>query len=268
MPYAEVIGSPVAHTKSPIIHNFWLTKLGIKGEYRAIEVTPDALADFIERRSVDPDWRGCNVTIPHKITVMGHVADPGDVRASIGAMNTITRDRDGLVIGTNTDAAGFYAPIADMDLAGELVAVIGSGGAAHAVLFALARAGVTDVALLARNPLKGAALLARFGLKGSVHNIKATLPPVALLVNATSLGMTGQPPLKIDLSPLLDDAVVYDLVYAPLQTQLLAAAESRGLATVGGLDMLVGQAAFAFELFFGASPPRDCDDELMALLTK
>jgi shikimate dehydrogenase len=266
MIYAEVIGDPISHSKSPTIHKFWLEKLGLKGDYRATLVLPDNLERFIARRTADPDWRGCNVTIPHKIAVMDHVADPGAVRQSIGAMNTIARAEEGNFIGTNTDAAGFYAPIADLKLEGANVAVIGSGGAAHAVLFALSRCHVGNVSLLARNPLKGAALLARFGLKGSVHKLDAPLPSVSLLVNATSLGMAGQPPLSIDLSPLPDDALVYDLVYAPLQTSLLAAAEQRGLDTIDGLEMLIGQAAFAFELFFGAAPPRQFDDELREIL--
>ncbi|AYJ86614.1 shikimate dehydrogenase [Sphingomonas paeninsulae] len=266
MIYAEVIGDPISHSKSPLIHKFWLAKLGLEGDYRATLVPPDDLEQFIARRTADPKWRGCNVTIPHKIAVMDHVADPGDVRQSIGAMNTIARVEAGNFIGTNTDAAGFYAPIADLKLEGASVAVIGSGGAAHAVLFALSRCDVGNVSLLARNPLKGAGLLARFGLKGSIHKLDAPLPPVSLLVNATSLGMTGQAPLSIDLSPLPEDALVYDLVYAPLLTPLLAAAEQRGLDTVDGLEMLIGQAAFAFELFFGAAPPRQFDDELRKIL--
>lgn len=265
-PYAEVIGDPIAHSKSPLIHRFWLAKLGLEGDYQATRVAPDELESFISERRADPAWRGCNVTIPHKIAVMDHVADPGDVRQSIGAMNTVARDEHEAIIGTNTDAAGFYAPISGMQLDGAHVAVIGSGGAAHAVLFALARCNVAEVSLLVRNPLKGAGLLARFGLKGSVHKLDVPLPPVSLLVNATSLGMVGQPALVVDLAPLPADAVVYDLVYAPLLTPLLAAAERRDLAAVDGLDMLVAQAAFAFELFFGAPPPRDCDDELRALL--
>ena len=265
--YADVIGDPISHSKSPVIHCFWLKKLGIDGDYRACRVTQEDLSGYFDRRRDDLAWRGCNVTIPHKIAVMDHVADPGDVRGTIGAMNTVIRQPDGSLIGTNTDAAGFFAPIADFDLEGMPVAVVGTGGAAHAVLFALSKAGVGPVTLLARNPLKGAAILARFGLKGSVHTLDKPLSPVALLVNATQLGMAGQDPLAIDLSPLPDDAVVYDIVYAPLLTPLLAAAEKRGLATVDGLEMLIGQAALAFELFFGAAPPRDHDAELRALLS-
>lgn len=266
-PYAEVIGDPIAQSKSPVIHKFWLSKLGIEADYRTCHVQADGLAPYVEQRRNDPAWRGSNITVPHKIAIIELVDDPGDVRGSIGAMNTIIRQPDGSLIGTNTDAAGFFAPIADFDIEGMPVAVVGTGGAAHAVLFALSKAGVGPVTLLARNPLKGAAILARFGLKGSVQTLDKPLSPVALLVNATRLGMIGHAPLTLDLSILPDDALVYDIVYAPLVTPLLAAAQARGLATVDGLEMLVGQAALAFELFFGAAPPRDHDDKLRVLLT-
>jgi shikimate dehydrogenase len=266
-PYAEVIGDPISHSKSPMIHKFWLAKLGLDGDFRMAHVLTDALAEYIQTRRVDPAWRGCNITLPHKTTIMDHVDDPGDVRSSIGAMNTVIRETDGSLIGTNTDAAGFFAPIADFDLEDMPVAVIGTGGAAHAILFALSKAAVGPVTLFARNPLKGAAILSRFGLKGTVQSLDKALPPAALLVNATQLGMTGQALLDIDLSALPDDAVVYDIVYAPLITPLLAAAQKRGLATVDGLEMLVGQAAVAFELFFGSAAPREHDGELRALLT-
>ena len=267
VPYAEVIGDPIAHSKSPLIHGFWLKALGIAGDYRRFHVPADELADYIAGACADADWRGCNVTIPHKVAVMDLVDDPGDVRGTIGAMNTIVRQPDGSVIGTNTDAAGFYAPLADLDLEGAPVALVGAGGAARAVLFALARAKVGHVTILNRSPLKAMALLAAFGLKGDVVGLDAPLPPAALLVNSSSLGMTGQPPLDLDLSPLPDGAIVYDLVYAPLRTGLLTAAEARGLDTVDGLDMLIGQAALAFELFFGAPPPEGRDEELRAILT-
>lgn len=264
--YAEVIGDPITHSKSPKMHGFWLKKLGIEAEYRACHVLPADLAAYVAQRAADPDWRGCNVTLPHKIAVMDLVTDPGDVRASIGAMNTLARNEAGAVFGTNTDAGGFFTPIADVPLDGAPVIVTGTGGAAHAVLFALSRVGVGKVTLLARNPLKGAALLARFGLKGEVRAMDAALPPAALLVNTTSLGMVGQDPFLPDLSGLPDDAVVYDIVYAPLVTPLLAAAQDRELATVDGLEMLIGQGAIAFEIFFGAVPPRDCDEELRDIL--
>lgn len=266
--YAEVIGDPIAHSKSPLIHGFWLEAMGIDADYRATHVTPEGLAAFFQSRIADPEWRGCNITVPHKVAALDHVPDPGGVRNSIGAINTVFRGADGELIGTNTDAAGFYAPLADFELEGMPVAVVGAGGAARAVLFALAQVGVARVTVLNRTPLKAMGLLARFGLKGEVVPLDTPVPPVALLVNASSLGMTGQPPLDLDLSALPEDAVVYDAVYAPLETGLLAAARARGLETVDGLEMLIGQAALAFELFFGKAPPRDRDDALRALLTQ
>lgn len=266
--YAEVVGDPIAHSKSPLIHGFWLDALGLDAAYRRTRVAADDLATFLAERRADPDWLGCNVTVPHKVAALDHVADPGDVRTSIGAINTVFRTGNGAVVGTNTDAAGFYAPLDGIDLAGRPVTVLGTGGAARAVLFALARMTVGPVTLLARNPLKAAALLAGFGLKGEALPLSAGTPPAALLVNATTLGMVGQPPLDLHLAPLPDDALVYDLVYAPLETPLLAAARARGLETIDGLEMLVAQAAVAFELFFGEAPPRERDDALRDLLTR
>jgi shikimate dehydrogenase len=266
--YAEVIGDPISHSKSPLIHGFWLKKLGIVADYHAHHVLADGLAAYFAERKADPQWRGCNVTIPHKQAVLDHISDPGGVRESIGAANTIFRDRDGELIATNTDAAGFFAPISDYEWVGAPVAVIGAGGAARAILFALAQADVGEVTLLARSPLKAAALLSHFGLKGKVLPMDGRLPPAALLVNSSPLGMTGQPPLDIDLSTLAEDAIVYDIVYTPLETDLLKAARQRDLETIDGLDMLIGQAALAFELFFGKAPPEDCEDELRALLLK
>jgi shikimate dehydrogenase len=260
--YAEVIGDPIAHSKSPVIHGFWLNKLGMVADYTACHVLPDNLQDYFARRREDAQWRGCNITIPHKIAALNFVSDPGDVRASIGAINTVFRGRDGDLIGTNTDAGGFYLPIADMDWAGATAIVIGSGGAARAVLFALAQADIGEVVLLARSGLKAAGLLAQFGLKGKVLPLDTRLPSAQLLVNTSPLGMTGQPPLEIDLSPLPGDALVYDIVYAPLETALLKQARARDFDTVDGLDMLIGQAALGFELFFGCAPPADCEDEL------
>ncbi|MEQ1724771.1 MAG: shikimate dehydrogenase [Sphingopyxis sp.] len=265
-PYAEVIGDPIAHSKSPLIHGFWLDVLGIDAAYRACHVRPDQLANYIAARRNDPDWRGCNVTIPHKLSILDHVDDPGGVRSSIGAANTIFRLGDGSIAATNTDAAGFYAPLADVDLVDQPVVVIGAGGAARAVLFALARANVGSVTILNRNILKASTLLAHFGLKGRALPLGSKLPAAALLVNTSALGMAGQDPLLCDLAPLPVDAIIYDCVYAPLVTDLLAQAEERGLATIDGLEMLVGQAAVAFELFFGAAPPRERDGELRAMV--
>ncbi|MES2449448.1 MAG: shikimate dehydrogenase [Pseudomonadota bacterium] len=265
--YAEVIGDPISHSKSPLIHRFWIDALGLDADYRAHHVTPDLLAAYFEERRADPAWRGCNITLPHKEAALDLVEDRGGVRATIGAINLAMRAEDGVLIGTNTDAGGFYAPIADLPLAGAPVAVVGAGGAARAILFALSRIGVGEVTILNRNVLKAAALLSAFGLKGKALPLSAPLPPAALLVNTSSLGMTGQPALELDLSPLPEDAVVYEIVYAPLETGLLKAARDRELDTVDGLDMLIGQGALAFELLFGAEPPRDRDEELRELLT-
>ncbi|MDP1027822.1 shikimate dehydrogenase [Sphingomonas sp. KR1UV-12] len=266
-PYAEVIGDPIAQSKSPIIHGFWAEALNLDVEYRRHRVLAEELSGYFAARVADPAWRGCNITVPHKVAALDHVADPGDVRASIGAINTVFRQPDGTLAGTNTDAAGFWTPIAGLDLAGRPVTVVGAGGAARAILWALARVGAGPVTILNRNVLKAAALLASFGLKGQALPLGTAAPPAALLVNASSLGMTGQPPLDLDLSAVPDDAVVYDIVYAPLETPLLAAARARDLDTVDGLEMLVGQAAVAFAILFGVEPPRDRDDELRALLT-
>lgn len=265
-PYAEVIGDPIAHSKSPLIHGFWLEALGIDAEYRRRHVRPEELESYFKARRADPAWRGCNITAPHKESALDFVPDPGGIRTTIGAINTVFRDESGAIAGTNTDAAGFWSPISALDLSDRPVVVVGAGGAARAVLFALSRVGVGPVTILNRTPLKAAGLLAAFGLKGNALPLDAPLPPAALLVNASTLGMTGQPPLSLDLAPLPDDAIVYDLVYAPLQTGLLRAAEERGLETVDGLDMLIGQAALAFELFFDAEPPRERDDELREIL--
>lgn len=266
IPYADVIGHPIKHSKSPLIHRFWLDRLGIVGDFHACDIAPEKLADYFEERRNDPAWRGCNITIPHKITALDHVADPGDVRNSIGAINVVFRNEAGQLTGTNSDAGGFYGPITDLPLIGETAIVVGSGGAARAVLFALAQADVGEVVILARNALRGAGLLAHFGLKGTVLPLGARLPEAALLVNASPLGMSGQDPLMLDLSPLPENSLVYDLVYAPIETALLRAARARDLETVDGLEMLVGQAAIAFELFFGQAPPDDGEDELRAKL--
>lgn len=268
LPYAEVIGDPISHSKSPLIHNFWLESLGIEAEYRKTHVTRDGLAAYFLNRRADPDWLGCNVTIPHKVAVMDYVDDPGDIRGRIGAMNTIACETGGPLIGTNTDAGGFLQPLEAMRWRGKEAVLIGAGGAALAIGFALAAKGTEHVTVMARDPAKGRALLDHVGLKGRVISFSDPLPATRLLINSSPLGMTGQPPLDLDLSPLAEDATVYDIVYAPLETTLLRAARARSLATIDGLAMLIGQAALAFEIFFDAAPPReDGDAELRALLT-
>lgn len=266
LPYAEVIGDPIAHSKSPAIHNFWLEKLGIEAEYRKTHVKPEELAAYFLKRRADPDWLGCNVTIPHKVAVMDYVTDPGNVGDIIGAMNTIACETGGPLIGTNTDAGGFLAPLQHAGFRGKSACIIGAGGAARAILYALSQIGVRDITITVRDSAKGQALLDRAGFKGAVIGMDASLPSVDLLVNSSPLGMAGKPPLEIDLAPLSQNSVVYDIVYAPLDTPLLVQARERGLATIDGLEMLIGQAALAFDIFFDAEAPREYDAELRALL--
>jgi shikimate dehydrogenase len=267
IPFAEVIGDPIAHSKSPLIHRFWLKALGIDADYVATRVAADELAGHFERRRADPDWMGSNVTIPHKEALFGIVNDAAGLQKTLGALNTVFGDGDGGLVGTNTDAGGFLEPLEDIALEGKSVALVGAGGAARAVLLALGSRDVGHVTLLNRTPEKGRALLDQFHVKGDAVPLDSPLPPVDLLVNSSALGMVGQPPLTLDLTPLPAHAFVYDIVYAPLETALLAAARARGLRTIDGLTMLIGQAALAFEIFFEAHAPRERDAELRALLT-
>jgi len=266
LPYAEVIGDPIDHSKSPLIHNFWLNALDIEAEYKKTHVTPQGLAAYFLMRRSDPDWLGCNVTLPHKIAVMDYVDDPGGVRERIGAVNTIASETGGPLIGTNTDAGGFLQPLLRDKWKGQSAVIVGSGGAARAILFALTSLGVPDITIMARDRDRAQALLGRSGTAGRVIGMNDALPAADLLVNSTSLGMIGQPVLDLDLAPLADDATVYDIVYTPLDTGLLNAAKARGLKTLDGLEMLIGQAALAFDIFFDAQAPRDLDAELRALL--
>ncbi|BBD01324.1 MULTISPECIES: shikimate dehydrogenase [Sphingobium] len=266
LPYAEVIGDPIEHSKSPLIHNFWLNALDIEAEYRKTHVTPEGMAAYFLMRRSDPDWLGCNVTIPHKIAVLDFVDDPGGVRERIGAVNTIASETGGPLIGTNTDAGGFLQPLLRDKWKGQSAVIIGTGGAARAILFALTSLGVPDITIMARDAARGQALLDHGGTKGRVIGMGDALPAADLLVNSTSLGMVGQPLLDLDLTPLPESATVYDIVYAPLETGLLKAARARGLKTLDGLEMLIGQAALAFDIFFDAQAPRELDAELRALL--
>jgi len=267
VPYAEVIGDPISHSRSPLIHRFWLAKLGLSGDYRRTRVAPGDLSRYLDGASADADWRGCNVTIPHKISITNLVADPEGARETIGAMNIVTRATDGSLQGRNTDAGGFGATIEHLDLGGAPALIIGAGGAARAVLFALRKAGIGFVTLQNRDVGKAAELLARFGMAGEARPLGSPPPAASIVVNASALGMIGMPPLDLDLDRMPPEAVVYDAVYAPLETPLLTRARARGLRTIDGLELLVAQAALAFALFFGVEPPRAFDRELRAALT-
>ncbi len=265
---AGVIGWPVAHSKSPLIHRFWLAKLGLDGDYSRFAVHPDNLGAAI-RALPALGVRGVNVTVPHKVAARAWVDGLDGDALQIGAINTVVVDQNGTMTGHNTDASGFLDPLSAHlgDIASATV--IGAGGAARAVLAALRASRIGEVVVLNRDAARGAALAQDFP---NLANVCALTPgcrlsAADLVVNATSLGMTGQPPLDVQLDGLGARTIVYDLVYAPLETPLLAAARARGLRTIDGLAMLVGQAAAAFELFYGAAAPRVHDAELRALLT-
>jgi shikimate dehydrogenase len=266
-PVAGVIGWPITHSKSPLIHRFWLGKLGLDGDYSRFPVVPEHLGPFLRALSA-MGMRGVNVTVPHKIAAMRHLDALSDGAAAVGAVNCIVVEPDGRLTGHNTDVTGITGP-AGPAIAGRPMLLLGSGGAARAGMAAARMAGASSLWVMARNPDAAGDLLAASGLAGGVLGLEDRLPEdIGLLFNATILGMTGQPPLQLDLSPLPADAVVFDAVYAPIDTGLLRAARARGLATIDGLAMLIGQAADAFRLFYGAEAPRQHDDELRALLTR
>ena len=273
-PYAEVIGDPIAHSKSPLIHNFWLGKLGIDAEYRACHVRPGELADYFTRRRGDAEWRGCNVTMPHKRAAMHEMYDMDRHAEAAGAVNTVTPESERTLTGTNTDIAGVLSALPENLLPrGAEVCILGSGGAARAALAACSDRDVAIVLLSVRNEQAGWSLLEEFGFGGTVgpiddaHNIKTA----EVIINATPMGMVGAPPMPnrvLDhLREPLPDAVALDMVYNPLETAFLTAARDGGCHTVDGLAMLIGQAAAAFEKFFSQPAPRQHDAELRALLT-
>lgn len=281
-PYAEVIGDPIAQSKSPAIHNYWLGKLGLAAEYRACHVTAEDLAAYLAERREDPDWRGCNVTMPHKQAIVP-LLDRLEIGAEmVGAVNTVVPRRQTFLTGSNTDGAGFLEPLR-RDLAEthlfRMARVLGTGGAARAIVAALAEQGFV-VVLAGRDPAKARALLEAIDPEGEHH--AADLAHFAdltdfpfddrqgcfdLIVNASPLGMAGQPPLRFDFSHAPPGSVVYDIVTHPPQTEFLEAARAAGFRTIDGLSMLIGQAAVAFEKFFGVVPPREHGDaELRRLL--
>lgn len=281
-PYAEVIGDPIVQSKSPAIHGFWLGKLGIDADYRACHVTTEGLADYVASRRADPDWRGCNVTMPHKQAIMPLLDRIDPAAARIGAVNTVVRAEDGTLTGYNTDAPGFLEPLQpllDQTHLYRMARIFGAGGAARAIITALADQGFTLV-VAARKPAQARALLDELAPRGEHHAVELAhfAPPtdfafddrdriLDLVINASPLGMAGKPPLDVDFSHVPPGSVVYDIVTHPLDTPLLVEARQRGLETVDGLAMLIGQAAVAFEKFFGAPAPREHDAELRKVLT-
>jgi shikimate dehydrogenase len=255
---ACVIGWPVKHSRSPVIHRFWIKQYGLAADYRREEVAPDAFADFITHLS-EHGYVGANVTIPHKEAALA-LSEPDDRARAVGASNTLWYD-GGHLCSTNTDVEGFTANL-DATVpgwesrAGEAV-VLGAGGSARAVVYGLLERGVDNIHVVNRTPERAQALRERFGEAiQPVHwsALPHLLARSGLLVNTTSLGMVGQPALPVDLGPLPHHAVVADLVYAPLETALLAAARARGLATADGLGMLLQQAVRGFQLWFGVRP--------------
>lgn len=283
-PYAEVIGDPIAQSKSPAIHGHWLGRLGIDADYRACHVVSEGLADYLAQRRNDPDWRGCNVTMPHKQAIMPLLDRLDPLASHVGAVNTVARAEDGALTGYNTDVPGFLEPLLPL-LAGRhlfrMARIFGTGGAARAIVAALAGEGFVLV-LAGRDQAKARALLDELA-PGDDHRAVALAhfadPTdfvfddragcLDLIVNASPLGMAGQPPLAVDFSHVPPGSIVYDIVTHPLDTPLLRSARAAGLRTIDGLSMLIGQAAVAFEHFFGRPPPRgDGDGELRGILTR
>jgi shikimate dehydrogenase len=264
---ACLIGWPAAHSRSPLIHRYWLRTLGIAGGYVIEAVPPEELQDFVFRLALR-GFVGANVTIPHKEGVLA-LSKPDARARAVGAANTLWF-ADGELNSTNTDVEGFVNNL-DASAPGwdkvEEALVLGAGGSARAVLFGLLERGIRCVHLVNRTPARAQALADQFG--DNVHPaaweaVGDLLSCAKLLVNTTSLGMRGQPPLDLDIARLPVDAVVADLVYVPLLTPLLTAAKARGLRTADGLGMLLHQAVRGFELWFGQRP--QVTQELRALV--
>ncbi len=262
---AGVLGWPVGHSKSPRLHGYWLERHRIDGAYVPLPVVP---ADFAEgvRALARLHFRGANVTVPHKEAAFGVCDETDDHACRLGAVNTLVF-AEGRIRGSNTDGVGFLSNLRQgapdwRPQAGPAV-VLGAGGAARAVVVALLDAGAPEIRLVNRTRAKAEALARQLG--GPIRVVdwgdwSTTLPEAALLANTTSLGMTGQPPLEIDLGPLPATAVVNDIVYQPLETPLLAQAARRGNPVVDGLGMLLHQAVPGFEAWFGVRP--EVTDEL------
>ncbi|HEY1979091.1 MAG TPA: shikimate dehydrogenase [Xanthobacteraceae bacterium] len=264
---ACVIGWPIGHSRSPLIHNYWLKKYGIDGEYRREAVPPEDFRDFVQSLTAR-GYAGANVTVPHKEAALA-CSQPDDRARAVGAANTLWLD--GGLRSTNTDVEGFLnnldacAPGWQSGL--RKAVVLGAGGAARAVIYGLLDRGVERIALVNRTPERAAALHGLFGPRVEPtlwQDRNEALADATLLVNTTTLGMHGQPSLDIDIGRLSDHAVVAELVYVPLVTPLLRTAAARKLRTADGLGMLMHQAVRGFALWFGKTP--EVTAELRALL--
>ena len=254
---ACLIGWPAAHSRSPLIHHYWLRTLGVEGGYNIEAIPPEGFAEFVMHLSAH-GFVGANVTIPHKERALA-LSKPDERARAVGAANTLWYEGAELR-STNTDVEGFInnldACAPGWDKASDAL-VLGAGGSSRAVVFGLVERGIKRVHLANRTMERARALADQFGasvLPVAWETIGDLLPRAGLLVNTTSLGMHGQPALELDISPLPADAVVADLVYVPLETPLLAAARARGLKTADGLGMLLHQAVRGFELWFGQRP--------------
>lgn len=262
IPLAGVIGSPIAHSKSPYLHGYWLKKYDIKGHYVHLDIALDDLKDALKMMP-KMGFVGVNVTLPHKEAVLKLADVVTDRAALVGAANTLTFLPDGRLHADNTDGYGFIENIrqnAVWDPKSGPVAVLGAGGAARAVLCSLIESGAEKILLSNRTIARAEALRAEFGSKIEVvdwRHIDAMLQGAMTVVNTTSLGMTGKPDLQISLDALSPKAVVCDLVYTPLQTDLLKNAAKIGCQTVDGLGMLLYQATPGFERWFGQRPEVD-----------
>jgi shikimate dehydrogenase len=263
IPLAGVIGHPIAHSRSPALHGFWLKRYGIKGHYIPMDVGQADLKDALQMLP-KLGFVGCNVTIPHKEAVLQLADVVTDRAALIGAANTLIFRKDGKVHADNTDGAGFTANLRQNaqgwnPQSGPAV-IFGAGGAARAVIAALIELGVPEIRIANRTRTRAEALRTDFGARLHVYDwvhSAQMLAGAALVVNSTSLGMTGKPDLRIPLDDLEPGTLVTDLVYTPLMTQFLIEAQDKGAQVVDGLGMLLHQAAPGFERWFGQRPEVD-----------
>lgn len=260
MKRACVIGWPVEHSRSPLIHRYWLKRYGIDGAYEKEAVRPEELARFLGLLGAH-GYAGANVTLPHKEAALQLSSVADEAARTIGAVNTLWLDKAGRLCASNTDAHGFItnlnAEAPDWNKGRRPVTVLGAGGAARAILHGLLREGASSILLANRTRGRAEALAQAFGPAVRVvdwEDRHRALTGCGLVVNTTSLGMTGKDPLDIDLAGLPTDAVVADIVYSPLETKLLAAARERGNRVVDGLGMLLHQAVPGFARWFGVRP--------------